>query len=102
MLLAHPLDDHRTHAGCAEPSPGPRSLLARLGAAVLREIRIRRSLRELDSLGDAMLHDLGITRGGLEDVVRHGRPRDHRPVGSTGVACSNVQTESLAHLAEWR
>ena len=102
MLLAHSLNDHRSHAGCAKPSPGLRAWLAGFGKAILREIRIRRSLRELDSLGDTMLHDLGITRGGLEDVVRHGRPRDHRPVGSTGVACSNVQTESLAHLAEWR
>jgi len=48
-------------------------LLSGFFAAVAREIRIRRDLRMLDSFDDAALHDIGLTRGGVEDVVRHGR-----------------------------
>ena len=102
MLLAHPLDDHRSHAGCAKPSPGLRALLAGFGKAILREIRIRRSLRELDSLGDAMLHDMGVTRGGLEDVVRHGRAWGYRPVSSKPVSRGAVALDRLPGLPEWR
>ncbi len=47
-----------------------RSLLTSLA----EEIRLRRSLRQLSSFDDAMLHDIGIDRGSIEDAVRCGRP----------------------------
>jgi hypothetical protein len=34
-------------------------------------------LRDVSSLDDSMLHDLGIGRGELENVVRHGREREN-------------------------
>ena len=48
-------------------------LIARGAASLAREIRIRRDLRRLSGLNDAMLRDIGIARGGLESAVRFGR-----------------------------
>lgn len=45
--------------------------------AIAREIRLRRDLRNLQRLDDAMLRDIGLGRGELEDVVRHGRSGLH-------------------------
>ena len=47
--------------------------IARGAASLAREIRIRRDLRRLSGLDDAMLRDIGIARGGLESAVRFGR-----------------------------
>lgn len=41
--------------------------------ALLREIRVRRSMNELACLDDALLHDMGLDRSSIEDAVRHGR-----------------------------
>jgi uncharacterized protein YjiS (DUF1127 family) len=41
--------------------------------ALRREIRIRRSRLELSRMSAHMLQDLGLTRGEVEHVVRHGR-----------------------------
>ena len=41
--------------------------------AVVREIHLRRTMREVGTLDDAALVDMGISRGGIEDAVRHGR-----------------------------
>ena len=49
------------------------SRLAGLMAALMREIEIRRALREVSTLDDAMLHDIGIGPGGIEEAVRCGR-----------------------------
>lgn len=49
------------------------SLLVRLLAAIAREIRARRDMRQLSGLDEAALHDIGLTRGGIEDAVRYGR-----------------------------
>ena len=45
----------------------------RLAAALVREIRIRRALREVGALGEEALHDIGINPGGVENAVRYGR-----------------------------
>jgi uncharacterized protein YjiS (DUF1127 family) len=45
--------------------------------AIAREIRLRRDLRNLQRLDDAMLRDIGLGRGELEDAVRHGRSGLH-------------------------
>jgi len=63
---------HATTVATRARRRGP-SLLERLAAALLREIRVRRDLRTLSGLGETALHDIGLTRGGLEDAVRHGR-----------------------------
>ena len=47
--------------------------LKNLFSAVMREIRLRRAMRELSTLDDAMLHDIGLGHGSIEDAVRHGR-----------------------------
>jgi uncharacterized protein YjiS (DUF1127 family) len=47
-------------------------LAGALGSLV-KEVRIRRSMTELSGMGEHMLHDLGLTRGDIEHVVRHGR-----------------------------
>jgi len=42
-------------------------------SSVLREIQLRRAMREIGALDDAALLDMGIGRGSIEDAVRHGR-----------------------------
>ncbi len=41
--------------------------------ALRREIRIRRALRHVSALDDHALCDIGLSRGSVEDAVRHGR-----------------------------
>jgi uncharacterized protein YjiS (DUF1127 family) len=50
-----------------------RAGLAWLIATLAREREIRRSMRLLATFDDYMLHDIGITRGDIERVVRFGR-----------------------------
>ena len=44
--------------------------------ALAAERRLRRAIRELESLDDHRLRDLGLTRGSIERAVRFGRPSD--------------------------
>ena len=53
--------------------------IARGVAGLAREIRMRRDLRRLSGLDDAMLRDIGVARGGLENAVRFGRATE-KPV----------------------
>lgn len=80
-------------------SPSP---VSRLLALIAHEIRVRRDLRTLSSLGDSALHDIGLARGGLEEAVRHGRPgwgsRDARFVGSDRFGCA----PQASAFTEWR
>jgi uncharacterized protein YjiS (DUF1127 family) len=48
-------------------------LIRGLVGAIVREIQLRRTMREVGALDDAALVDMGISRGGIEDAVRHGR-----------------------------
>ena len=48
-------------------------LIARGVSSLAHEVRIRRDLRRLSGLDDAILHDIGVARGGLEGAVRFGR-----------------------------
>jgi uncharacterized protein YjiS (DUF1127 family) len=55
-------------------SPAARpSVLKNLFSSVMREIRLRRAMREVASLDEAMLQDIGLGPGSIEDAVRHGR-----------------------------
>lgn len=71
MLPSHTLDT------CDSRGMPARSrhlgVLARVSAAIVKEVRFRRALRDLNGIDDVMLHDLGLGRGELEDAVRHGR-----------------------------
>ncbi len=49
------------------------SSLRDLGGRMMRELRLRRAIRDVQELDDAMLHDLGLTRDAAEFAVRHGR-----------------------------
>jgi len=60
------------HQTVAPASARPSRLLG-LFAALAREIRIRRALRDVSALDEAALYDIGLSRGGIEDAVRHGR-----------------------------
>ena len=60
----------------SEAASGKPSRIRGLFGALLREIRIRRALRHVSTLDDAMLCDIGLSRGGLEEAVRHGRHLD--------------------------
>ena len=48
--------------------------IALTAVRLAREVRLRRDLRLLSGLDEAMLRDIGLARGGLERAVRYGRP----------------------------
>lgn len=56
------------------------ALLTRIAAAVAREFRVRRDMRLLSQFGDSALHDIGLSRGGVEDAVRYGRSEFGRSI----------------------
>ena len=60
----------------SEASASKPSRIRGLFEALAREIRIRRALRDVSSLDDNILCDIGLSRGGIEDAVRHGRHLD--------------------------
>lgn len=60
---------HHAH-DTAVRAPG---FVVRLLSLIVEEIRIHRSMRQLASLDDTMLRDIGLDRGAVEDAVRHGR-----------------------------
>lgn len=63
--------------GSRPASSGVRSRILRaLGGIVsglLTEWRLRRDIRSVEGFTDAMLQDIGLTRGGIEHAVRRGR-----------------------------
>ena len=57
---------------------GPASLLGALArpvAAVARELRIHRAVRDLAAMDERMLKDIGLTRAEIRGAVRFGRDR---------------------------
>ncbi|MGO4706033.1 DUF1127 domain-containing protein [Microvirga sp. 2MCAF38] len=83
-------------------SPATRiaTLIARLAAALAREIRIHRDMRLLSTFDDAALRDIGLARGGVENAVRNGRARgkslgdfDREQVNSAGTVIPQPLTE---------
>jgi uncharacterized protein YjiS (DUF1127 family) len=86
---------HRAHHGAY----GVPSFIGRLLARIAEEVRIHRSMRQLASLDEAMLRDIGLDRGGVEDAVRHGRP------SSEGAALPSLRRTGATlplSLTEWR
>ncbi len=43
------------------------------GLHLIRELRVRRAIRDMQDLDDGMLHDVGLSRGEIEEAVRNGR-----------------------------
>ena len=56
-----------------ETSKARPSGLRNLFSSLMREVRLRRAMRELSALDDEMLHDIGLGPGNIEDAVRCGR-----------------------------
>jgi uncharacterized protein YjiS (DUF1127 family) len=59
--------------GIGSVRPSVLDLVRQMAEAVRREVRVRHDLATLQSLDDAMLHDIGLSRGEIEYAVRHGR-----------------------------
>lgn len=71
---------HRSHAGSVISKAG--ALVRACGRVVsgaLHEIEMRRAMRDLHDLSDHQLHDIGVTPGDVENLVRNGRDRTGRP-----------------------
>lgn len=62
------------------PAPGLGRVcaLADLLSRLTVEWRLRREIRSLEGFDDTMLQDIGVSRGGIEDAVRHGRTVSRR------------------------
>jgi uncharacterized protein YjiS (DUF1127 family) len=71
-----------------------------LALALAEEIRLRRSLRQLSAFDDAMLHDIGVDRGSLEDAVRFGRPTTEGTLVYR--TCDGRSSLTPGALTEWR
>jgi uncharacterized protein YjiS (DUF1127 family) len=57
----------------AEQTNRKPGLIRGLVGSIMKEIQLRRALRDVGALDDSALIDMGISRGGIEDAVRHGR-----------------------------
>ncbi len=75
-LIAHPI--LRRPLGSGSVQSLAISLLD-LGGHIMRELRLRRAIRDVQELDDAMLHDIGLTRDAAESAVRHGRHGQRSP-----------------------
>jgi uncharacterized protein YjiS (DUF1127 family) len=67
---------HSLSSAWAAPVPAHREPLAlRLFHAVRQELRMRRAIREVNSLDERTLIDIGMLPGSTEHAVRRGRGR---------------------------
>ena len=82
-----------------EDAPRRPSLIGRFVAHLVTEWQVRRDLRRLEMLDAHMLHDIGLTGGGLEDAVRHGRPRDRR---ARLASARDIEALSGSSFTDWR
>ncbi|MBZ6076733.1 DUF1127 domain-containing protein [Microvirga puerhi] len=90
-------------AAFAPNSTSRPSLLSGIVAFIAREIRIRRDMRQLSAFGDSALHDIGLVRSNIEDVVRHGRPTLIVPTHPVTLApAEHEENVSPTSLTEWR
>ena len=62
----------REQAGNASRFVRTLDLLARVAGWVVREITVRRGMRQLAEFDDYMLRDIGIVRADIEGAVRRG------------------------------
>jgi uncharacterized protein YjiS (DUF1127 family) len=68
-------------------------------ALLLREWRVTRDLRNLSQMSDAMLQDIGVSRGSLEAVVRYGR---HAGADEAAPGTYAVSRLPPSAATEWR
>jgi uncharacterized protein YjiS (DUF1127 family) len=57
------------HAALAFAAAG----FARVGRAVVKDVRTRRAVAELSRMDDSMLRDIGLARSDVDRVARYGR-----------------------------
>lgn len=62
-----------TYQWTSERTSRKQGIIRSLVSSMLKEIRLRRALRDVNALDDAALTDMGISRSGIEDAVRYGR-----------------------------
>jgi uncharacterized protein YjiS (DUF1127 family) len=89
------------HAAPHVPQAGFWATLAVPFTALAREIRARHDAHWLAALDDRGLSDIGLTRGGIDHVVRHGR---RPPAAQPGGIAQTSRPASLPASAwtEWR
>jgi uncharacterized protein YjiS (DUF1127 family) len=68
-------------------------------ASLLHEWRIARDLRSLSGMSDAMLHDIGVSRGAIDAAVRHGRDVT---AGKRNVLSITASRLPASAATEWR
>ena len=74
MSIAPILQDQASPAVSIRGPEGLVRAAAWIIALIAREVRIRRDMRLLAEMDDAMLRDVGLDRTQIEPAVRHGRP----------------------------
>jgi uncharacterized protein YjiS (DUF1127 family) len=92
---------HRHPLSSASPFATGFRLFRSWIATLAREIEIRRDIRRLAAFDDGMLHDVGLSRSGIEDAVRHGRARASRGWAAAETQAPAVDFPSSA-WTEWR
>ena len=75
------------------------SMIAAVPALLVREWRVTRDLRDLSQMSDAMLQDIGVSRGSLEAVVRYGRHAGGDEATPGAYAASRLPPSAAT---EWR
>jgi uncharacterized protein YjiS (DUF1127 family) len=65
---------------------------------LVREWQTARDLRRLSGMSDAMLHDIGVSRGAIEAAVRYGRDATAAP---RAPSCAASRLPASA-ATEWR
>jgi uncharacterized protein YjiS (DUF1127 family) len=83
------------------PASSVLGMLLTVLAALSQRLRMRRDLHDLLSLDDAALHDIGLSRGGIEHAVRHGR---RETPSRSASACRTGPRASVppSSWTEWR
>lgn len=79
------------------PASSALGMLLKALAALSQRLRIRRDLRDLLSLDDAALHDIGLSRGAIEHAVRHGR----RETPSCSASASSIDPRTSVLASSW-
>jgi uncharacterized protein YjiS (DUF1127 family) len=75
------------------------SKVVAMSTILMREWQTARDLRRLSGMSDAMLHDIGVSRGGIEAAVRHGRDAAAAASGTPSCAASRLPASAAT---EWR
>ena len=67
----------------------------------IREMRIRRDMRHLESLSDNILSDIGISRGQITNALRRGRISPEEPRAVPLRASSNDERTDMSNIVRF-